>query len=205
MESLISGLIIVSIFLVLYAVTNYVNAQKRIREAEKEINRIKKQQDSLEKDHKRSLEELTKYTHHLNRSYMLGLSDDEIIEIVNSENSLDTFANKVTHTPPDPHEYYVNMEETISALFDEMYLSDEQKEKIVLIFLRDFMPGVTEDMLKELAYEFGKSLPAKLYFLKDKINYELAALGVMMTIAQKTNDFDLKRKVNGIRRNRGYI
>lgn len=136
---------------------------------------------------------------------MLNISDYVLVEIAKSTDPIKALREKVVPGYPSEQDFFENMDKTFSYLFDEMRLTEEQQEEVAFTFLNDFMPSVTDDMLKQIAHRFGSNAPPKMSFLKDKINYELAALGVIMTVGNHYNDFNLKSKVQNIRKKRGYM
>lgn len=141
----------------------------------------------------------------IDKAYMLNLSKADYVAITSSDNIPAALRNRIKPGPPTVSEYYSNMEKIFESLYQEMPMTDEQAKDVVSAFVFELMPEITDEKLREIAFEFGKYVHKDFPFLKDKINYELGALGVIMTVAQRNNDLNLYQKVQAIRKKRGYI
>lgn len=141
----------------------------------------------------------------IDKAYMLNLSKADYVAITSSTNIPAALRNRIKPGTPTVSEYYSNMEKTIESLYYEMPMTDEQVQDVATAFVYELMPEITDEKLREIAFEFGKYVHKDFPFLKDKINYELGALGVIMTVAQRNNDLNLYQKVQAIRKKRGYI
>ena len=96
------------------------------------------------------------------------------------------------------------MENTFEYLLPEMGLSEEQQTKVVISFITG-MTYMTDEDVSEIAKQFSANIPKELAFLKGKINYELAALGIIMDAGIKNNDLGIKLAVKSLKKERGYI
>lgn len=144
-------------------------------------------------------------TSKINHDYALGLTEADLLDIADSEHPFDMIAEKIIPGYPTIPDFFQKTDEMFTQLSEEMNLSEEQCENIAMYFLRDAMPNLTDELLRQIADNFSAQLPRELYFLKNKINYELSTLGMIMTVAQQTNDYDMQQKVQALRRKRGYI
>ena len=161
----------------------------------------KKQKEKLNRSRGALINDVTK----INHDYMLGLSEADFLDISSSDNPLRTFTSKIPHGVPSVSSFCINMETMLNSLMEEMNLSEEKANLIYSIFLEQLVLGISDEVVEETAQNFSRHLPPQLSFLKGKINYELAALGVIENIAQQINDLSLHNSVEYIRRKRGYI
>ena len=161
----------------------------------------KEQKEKLNRSRGALINDVTK----INHDYMLGLSEADFLDISSSDNPLRTFTSKIPHGVPSVSSFCINMETMLNSLLDEMNLSEEKADLVYSIFLKQLISGISDEVVEETAQNFSRHLPPQLSFLKGKINYELAALGVIENISQQTNDLSLHNSVEYIRRKRGYI
>ncbi len=141
----------------------------------------------------------------INHDYALDLTEVDLLDIADSEHPFDIIAEKITPRYPTISDFFQKTDEMLTQLSEEMNLSEKQCENIAMYFLRDTMPNLTDELLRQIADNFSAQLPREFYFLKNKINYELSTLGMIMTVAQQTNDYDMQQKVQALRKKRGYI
>ena len=144
-------------------------------------------------------------TSKINHDYALGLTELDLLDIAYAERPYDLIAERVSPGYPSVAEFLSETNRMILLLSDEMDLSDHQRASVALSFSRELVPSVTIEAVQSIADNFSAYVPDELYFLKNKINYELSTLGIIMTVAQQTSDYDLQHKVQALRKKRGYI
>ena len=158
----------------------------------------------------------------INRSYMLGLPElarqkglpngaigsleDRAIyqRITNADDPVAAFAKEIKPGKPTIAEFCLSMEKMLNRLMNEMQLSEEDMGNIYAEFL-SMTTAVTDELIGAIAQSYASALPPEMYFLKDKINYELVCLGHIMQHGASNNRQDICQKVNSIRAKRGYI
>ncbi len=138
---------------------------------------------------------------YMNKCYCLQISQDEILEMSRHEEPLISLAQKITTGKPTVMFYMFSMHNMLVDLMAEMQLDETSQSSIVSDFLAS-ISCVTDEVIDKIAKSFAANLSEKLYFLKEKINYELAALGFIMQYGVDSGKTYICDKVNGIRRKR---
>lgn len=151
-----------------------------------------------------SAHQLEKDLKKINDDYCLGLSNDDLKMVFESTDPLSFVASKTHPGIPTVADYCLCMETTLNRIMDEINLSETDKNTIYF----DFLSGlslVTDELIGKIAAAFTSNVPPHLYFLKDKINYELASLGFIMQYGIDTGRKDICAKITMLRKKRGYI
>ena len=78
------------------------------------------------------------------------------------------------------------------------------KKEIIKCEMSESLDTLDDADIAFLAQTFSETIPDEIYFLRGKINYTLAVLSFVQSIAEKTNDTYLSDKVEEIKIKRGY-
>ena len=149
--------------------------------------------------------------HQLSISYMLGIDYCDLKDAImngNIEDALAIFNGMIPPDAPTVEDFCGNLAEKCGVIVEEIHLSKEKFEAITLYVLQivDEMDATfTDEHIAQTAAEFAKYIPKELSNLHNKVNYDLAALGFIMSYAQEMHDDYIAIKVNEIRKKRGYI
>ena len=177
-------------------------------------NHAAKDYVSMIKDYKKTVSDLAKSLQQINCSYMLDLPDltketnppsPGTPRIVYADNPFSAFANAISPEAPSAEEFIMKSQQMLTSLLNEMQFSSEMKLNIFSYFMRMVISEVDDDIVTQIAESFGSELPLHLYFLKNKVNYELACLGYIMGYGMDYNDSLVMDEVTKIRIKRGYL
>lgn len=160
---------------------------------------------NIEKKYNHALGNLINQMSKINHDYALGLTEVDLLEIAGTDHPFDIIAAKITLGYPTVPDFLHNTNHMITLLSEEMNLSVEQCAKVTFHFIHELTPSVTNEAIQEIADNFSAQLSPEFYFLKNKINYELSTLGMIMGVAQRNGDYNLQQKVQNLRKKRGYI
>lgn len=140
----------------------------------------------------------------LSRNYGLNFTESDLNEIFLSDDLLFTLASKIKPGYPTVDEACMEISKFIYDIMSYMNVSELEAFQIQFQFTED-STRFTDDTIREIANNFSEHVPANMFFLKCKINYELAALGYIMQFATDNNNKILQNKVTQYRRERGFI
>lgn len=140
----------------------------------------------------------------LSRSYGLNFTEADLNEIFLSDDPLPAMASKIKPGYPTVDEACLEISKFIYDIMSYMKVSELEAFQIQFQFTED-STRFTDDTIREIADDFSEYVPANMFFLKCKINYELAALGYIMQFAIDNNNKSLQNKVTQYRRERGFI
>lgn len=144
------------------------------------------------------------YIRNLSRCYGLNLSESDINDICLSDDPLSAMSSKVSPGYQPVEQFVVEIDKFISDILMHVGASPFEMYEAHTYFI-DSLQSLTEESMHAIADQFSAVTCSTMPFLKDKINYELAALGVIMQYAINTQNQILQNKVTQYRKERGFI
>lgn len=171
------------------------------------IHYSKVKSDNSIQELKDVLKEKTKM---LLRAYMLDsqITDDELDRILEESYDEQMVNNKLSdHIPyckPTVSEFSHNILSMTSKLLSEMEIP-MLKALSIEYYAKETVAYATDETISEVISSFNQHAPRTLYFFRGKVNYELAALGLIMQYAIDQNVDAIADAVTDIRIARGYL
>lgn len=194
--------ILIGIVWMIYSVTQVVKEVRRKNAFYKTLENI-----ALQEMYNSKRAKLYALLNDLNMDYMLGLEDYEFEKILDAAD-MET-AKKLIYFYMDKSPITLDIFQNNVLLATENILrgSDltaERQEEIIgtiayeLSIVDDsVLLGIIEDFSSQLTYEYS--------FLRGRINYTLAALGILKQLADDESDMVLLNHVNNVRRKKGIL
>lgn len=141
----------------------------------------------------------------IRESYMiLSVSDADIDTIVDSPNPFATMQSFVCKENPITPLIFQDMMQMQWCLIMEDINYPIENAQPIYDYISLALSQITQANIDNIAKEFSKGIPAELHFLRGRINYRLACLGIIMQYANEQDDIALKIKINNYRSKKGY-
>ncbi len=192
------GLIIGVIWLV-YSATQVIKNARLNSHVKKEI-RLQEQYDM-------KVAVLYTATKDLNTDYMLGLDDyafEKILDCSSIKEIAKCMSYYMDKEPITLDVFRKNIACRSKEILRSSGLSPEEQEEIFAMLEVDLYL-TNEETLEGIKTDFSKNIPESFGFLRGKINYTLASLGLLKALADDIDNVVLQNHIENIRRKRGLI
>ena len=203
MEYFLGFLFIVCIVSMIYWIIKLVQATNEKKELEKKLEEVKKEEMQKEMLLDLAAVYIQELIEDLNFDFSLGLYDGDIYAISRAEFPYQELAKYIDNDFPSLDEFKSKMFQKLSVFLNGFAITYDKKE-IIKCEMSESLDTLDDADIAFLAQTFSETIPDEIYFLRGKINYTLAVLSFVQSIAEKTNDTYLSDKVEEIKIKRGY-
>ncbi len=152
-------------------------------------------------------EDIYKWLNELNTDYRLGLDEAalrDVTEANGEDDAIERIKKYVDPSPITPVEFMDGILETLDSLLEDSPVSEERQTMIFTKLFNSLGSVMDQEFVETIAASYSRGIPDKLSFMRGKIHYTLAALGILYQVAEADNDDRLKNYVQDIRKKRGF-